>query len=121
MGNEFTQDPELASALAALGETPDRLNDLMQRLPASLWNTRPPGPGWSFVENVCHLRDLESEGYAARIARILEEDNPFLPDFDGPATAKARNYIEQDALRALGDFTTVRAKNVARLGALDAA
>jgi len=120
MGNEFRQDPELASALAALGETPARLNDLMQRLPSSLWNTR-PSPGWSFVENMCHLRDLEIEGYAARITRILEEDNPSLPDFDGPGIAKARNYIEQDALQALRDFTTIRAKNVDRLSALDAA
>ncbi len=44
-----------------------------------------PGPNGAFspVEHCWHLADLEREGYAVRIRRLLEEDNPGLPDFDG--------------------------------------
>ena len=41
------------------------------------------------LEHVCHLRDIEVEGYAPRLKRILSEDGPFLPDIDGRRLASS--------------------------------
>src|SRR5215470_18537686 len=44
------------------------------------------------VEQCWHLADLEREGYAVRIRRLLAETNPMLPDFDGTQVARERDY-----------------------------
>lgn len=120
MATDLTADTELGVALESLARTPESINTMLMRLPEWRWTAKTFEEEWSFVENICHLRDLESEGYAVRIARILEEEKPFLPDFDGSRVAIERNYIDQDARQALSEFTTTRANNVARLRGLDA-
>lgn len=70
---------------------------------------------FAMVEHLCHLDDLEREGYGARIARLLSDENPEWDDFDGAAIAEERKYLEQDADAALARFAEARAANVARL------
>ena len=120
MAKDSTADAELGAIIESLAKTPESISAMLVRLPSSAWTTRTHKEEWSFVENICHLRDLETEGYAVRIARILEEEKPYLPDFDGPRLAIERKYIEQDALQALMDFTRVRISNVAKLTELEA-
>ena len=72
------------------------------------------------VEHLCHLADLESEGYGARIERLLTEEEPEWGDFDGEQIARERRYLEQDAEIALQRFADARARNVARLRATPA-
>ena len=80
-----------------------------------------PSPSeFSLVEHVCHLRDLECEGFGIRIERLLREEDPVLPDFDGTAVALARDYNSSDFLVVLDEFRAARSANVARLAALDA-
>lgn len=80
-----------------------------------------PSPSeFSLVEHVCHVRDLEREGFGIRIERLLREVNPALPDFDGAAIALARDYNSGDFADALDEFRTARSANVARLAGLDA-
>src|SRR5262245_46244162 len=68
-----------------------------------------PGPdGVSPVEICWHLADLEAEGYAVRIKRLLGEDQPALPDFDGAAIAKARDYTRRALSDALAVFRATR-------------
>lgn len=69
-----------------------------------------PGEGgeFSLVEHACHLRDLEREGYLARVRRMLAEDTPALDGFDGAAVARSRNYLAQDARAAARDFSAAR-------------
>src|SRR5215510_12729128 len=75
-----------------------------------------PGPdGVSPVEICWHLADLEAEGYAVRIKRLLGEDQPKLPDFNGAAIAKTRNYSRLPLGDALNLFRYVRRTNVAIL------
>jgi acetylornithine deacetylase/succinyl-diaminopimelate desuccinylase-like protein len=75
-----------------------------------------PSPGdWGIVENVCHLRDIEAEGYAVRIEQLLREDDPLLRDLDGERLAIDRRYSEQDAGDALLAFADARAKSIALL------
>jgi hypothetical protein len=115
--NELSLD--LAAIIQTLEKTPDRIEKLLLRLSPSRWNVRPSGIQWSFVENVCHLRDIESLGYGERIRRILEEEKPFLPDIDGAALATERKYNDQDSMQALRDFGAARRDNLLRIEPLD--
>lgn len=74
---------------------------------------------FAMVEHLCHLGDLEREGYGLRIERLLSGGQPEWDDFDGAAVAEQRNYLDQDAEAALRRFADARAANVARLRALD--
>ena len=69
---------------------------------------RPGEDEFSLVEQACHLRDLEREGYLARVRRMLAEDTPALDGFDGAAVARSRNYLAQDARAAARDFSAAR-------------
>lgn len=72
------------------------------------------------LENICHLRDIEAEGYAKRIVRILDETNPFLADIDGGRLAVERGYNHQDPDLVLPAFVAARAKNIEKLRGVDA-
>jgi hypothetical protein len=78
-----------------------------------------PSPGeFSLVEQACHLRDLEREGYLLRVRRMLEEREPVLEPFDGAAVAREREYLAQDARHAAQEFATARAQLTGILSAL---
>ena len=82
-----------------------------------------PGPNGAFspVEHCWHLADLEREGYAVRIRRLLEEDNPGLPDFDGARIARERSYTSLSLAEGTDAFRDARLRNIEALRALDAA
>jgi hypothetical protein len=85
-----------------------------------LWRTQPKAGGYSLVEHLCHLRDIDSDGYRVRIERMLGEDRPVLPDIDGARLAMERAYQAQDVRAALDAFTATRWAIVGRLGKLEA-
>jgi hypothetical protein len=70
----------------------------------------PGGGGFSLVEHAWHLADLEREGYGTRITRILSEEEPRLPDFDGDRVARERCYQELDPELGVRVFTDARAR-----------
>jgi hypothetical protein len=82
-----------------------------------------PGPGgaFSFLEHVWHLADLETEGFGVRIARILSEESPLLPDFDGARVARERRYRTLPLSEGLARFAGARRANAERLAGVDAA
>jgi hypothetical protein len=67
---------------------------------------------FSVLEHVCHLRDIEQEGYMARIGKLLSEIQPFLPDIDGDKLAQERDYKSQKLDAALHAFKSARKDNV---------
>lgn len=80
---------------------------------------RPDGDFFSFLENICHLRDIERFAYAERIARMLAETDPEMPDVDGAKLAADADYNgTQDVHAALREFIALRNANVARFDAL---
>jgi hypothetical protein len=89
-----------------------------ERIPRPEWGRRPREHAFSLVEQVCHLRDVEEEGYTLRIRRLLREDNPELADFDGAKVAQARDYRKQDLTLALNALDLARRQNVAVLADL---
>ena len=82
-----------------------------------------PGPGGTFspVEQCWHLADLERDGYAVRIRRLLDEPEPRLPDFDGARVAEERRYRTLSLAEGLVAFREARAANLAVLRSLGAA
>src|SRR5260370_33018590 len=96
-----------------LAETAKILARVVAAVPTSLVRVR-SGP-FALVEHLWHMADLEREGFGARIARLMAEDDPFLPDFDGERMAREREYLRKDAASGLAAFAAARAENLARL------
>ena len=110
---------DLAGLLKCLQETPKTLTALIDGLSDSELHWRNSDNEFSALENVCHLRDIEAEGYATRIDRILDETNPFLADIDGSRLAVERSYNDQDPNLALRAFVVARTQNLEKLSGMN--
>ena len=106
------------SRIAAVAAMPSKLKDIVAMIPRDAWARRPRNGGFSLVEHVCHLRDIDDDGYRERVARILAEERPSLPDIDGDALARERDYQSQDLEAALSAFAAARWQISARLAKL---
>jgi hypothetical protein len=84
--------------------------------PAS-WDGVPSEP-FTAIEQVCHVRDIEVEGYHVRIRRVLDEINPTLASIDSEAVAKERSYAKESATTALATFRAARAATIALISQL---
>ncbi|MCU1263879.1 MAG: hypothetical protein JWM21_197 [Acidobacteria bacterium] len=111
-------DSEINKLLDLLEQTPEIISGQVVSLSEAEVRCRKADDYFSALEDVCHLRDLEVEGYAVRIDRILNEEQPVLGDFDGGRIAIERDYNSQDIRHALDAFTLARKQNVARLRSL---
>jgi uncharacterized damage-inducible protein DinB len=109
---------ELSELIAFLEETPEEVRRLSAGVGDEGLRERADDGSFSFVEHVCHLRDIEREGYAARIGKILTEDSPTLADVNGRRLAAERRYNEQRFEDGLGEFAEARARNVSALRGL---
>src|SRR5262245_16781974 len=103
---------ELLSVAQSLSAIPESISQIIQSLTAEALLRRPASGEFAAVEVLCHLRDLEREGYSVRLQRLLGEENPSLPDLDGGRLAIERDYLHQNAAEVLADFTAARADTV---------
>lgn len=108
----------VADTITALSVLPGLLEGRLAGLSDAELRIRPAGDYFSLLEQVCHLRDIEVEGYSRRLALLLEQDHPELPDLDGAALAKARGYNSQALAPALAAFTAARRANLARISGI---
>jgi hypothetical protein len=106
---------KIAEVIDELGSMPLVLEDELKRLTDAELRWRPTEGHFSLLEQVCHLRDIEVEGYTRRLTLMLAEDYPTLHDLDGTALAKVRDYNAQAFLPALGAFQAARHGNLLRL------
>ena len=96
--------------LNALRAFPDLLEAHFALFPQGRRNWAPeswdgvPSEALTAIEQLCHVRDIEIEGYQRRIERTLAEENPFLPSIDTDALARDRRYGESNADEALTVF-----------------
>ena len=104
--------------VAALAAMPSKVKDMIAPIPRDAWTRKPDNGGFSILEHVCHLRDIDGDGYRERVERMLTEERPRLPDIDGEALARQRDYQSQDLEEALSSFTTTRWQIAARLAKL---
>jgi hypothetical protein len=102
-----------------LRRMPAMVVEAARGLPGSVVADRPVAGGFAMIEHVWHLADLETDAYEVRIRRMLEEDEPELPDFDGEAVAAKRKYRALRLKDGLEKFTEARARNLAALRSLE--
>jgi len=105
---------QLETLFVTLESTPVLLQRAARDLSAEEVLTRPAGGGFSFLENVWHLADLEREGYGVRVRRLLTECEPVLANFDGDRAARERRYQSRDLAEGLAAFASARRFNLQR-------
>jgi hypothetical protein len=98
----------LAEALRKLSGMPGFLSSALVRATPEHIKANPSPGEFSLLEHACHLRDLEREGYAIRLRRMLTENHPVLAGFEGDAVARERDYMSQDAMNAACEFAIAR-------------
>src|SRR3954470_23181649 len=103
------------NVIDCLERTPMRVRSLIEGWSEEALSFKPAPDTFSLRENVLHLRDIDVEGFEHRILRILNEDNPSLPDIDGTRLARERNYNAQPAALAFESFAASRARSIDRL------
>ena len=112
---------------AALEAFPRELEKHYAAFPAEFVHWAPPSwdgvPSEPFtaIEQICHVRDIEIEGYQVRFRRTLDENSPLLPSIDSEAVAKERNYGAADAAKVFAEFRAARANTLSLLRDLDEA
>lgn len=105
---------------------PDRLEAVFRLVPEDRRNWIPPSwegiPGERFspLGQVCHVRDIEIEGYHVRFGRMLDEDSPSLASLDSDELASRRSYATADPDEALGAFRAARAATLRLLDGVTA-
>jgi DinB family protein len=119
--------PAMLSTFDALAAFPAQLEQHYAAFPRDFVNWAPPSwdgvPSEAFtaIEQVCHVRDIEIDGYQPRIERALSETNPHLPSLDTYQLAKDRNYAGANAAEALSAFRAARRRTLDRISALGTA
>ena len=110
---------ERTALMAGLEGMPDFLAERFASLSADEAALPGPGDAFSPVEQCWHLADLEREGFGARIRRLLEEEDPLLPDFDGARLARERQYRSRSLAEGLAAFRSGREANLAALSRVE--
>jgi DinB family protein len=114
------------ATLTALRTFPDLLEAHFGQFPESRRHWAPaswdgvPSEALTAIEQLCHVRDIETEGYQRRIERTLVEDRPFLPSMDTDALARDRRYGAADPAEVLASFREARSKTIALVERLTA-
>jgi hypothetical protein len=110
--------------LSALEAFPSQLEAHYAAIPATFKHWAPaswdgvPSEPLTAIEQVCHVRDIEIDGYHVRFHRTLVEVNPTLDSIDTEALAKERSYGTSSAEAALAAFREARSKTVALIAGL---
>lgn len=113
-----------AITLNALAAFPDQLEAYYGAIPAEFKHWSPdswegvPSEPFTAIEQVCHVYDIEVEGYHVRFQRTLSELNPVLLSVDGEALARERAYAEADVDEVFAAFRVARAKTMTLIAGL---
>lgn len=113
-----------AATLDALVRFPDQLAAHYAAIPAGYARWAPaswegvPSEPLTAIEQLCHVHDIEIEGYHVRIQRTLTENNPTLAALDTDALVRVRHYRTANAAEVLAAFRAARAETIAMISAL---
>jgi DinB superfamily len=114
-------DPATVQALQVF---PDQLERLYRSIPPAQARWTPaswdgiPSETFNAIGQLCHIRDIELDGYQVRLRRLITETNPTLPSLDSYGLAIERHYDAADAEEVLETFRKARAATVAAVAAL---
>jgi hypothetical protein len=114
------------STLKALAEFPEKLKNFYNAVPNDRKDWAPefwdgvPSETLTAIEQICHIRDVEIDGYHSRFERTLRGTNPVLESLDTYELAVQRNYTKANAEEVLSEFSQARQKTVQLLSSLTA-
>lgn len=103
-----------SATISALKIFPDQLERFFNAFPKSKWHWSPeswegvPSESLNAIEQICHVRDVETDGYHFRFQRMLNELEPTLDSLDGYALVKANNYAQADPVLVFKDIRAAR-------------
>ena len=98
--------------LEILATTPAKLKREISAFSRRDMVTRPAANKWSVQEVLAHMADVEEVGMRARVAAMIEQDNPTLLPFDQEARAVQLHYNTLDPRRSLLRLERQRRANV---------
>lgn len=84
------------ATISALTVFPDQLEKLFSTVPEKYIDWAPaswegiPSESFTPVGQLCHIRDIEIDGYHVRLRRLLQDTDPTLPSLDSYPLAKQR-------------------------------
>ena len=113
-----------AVTLRALADFPDQLEAHFAAFAPEFVHWAPPS--WDGVpsealtalEQLCHVRDIEIDGYQVRIRRTLAEPSPTLASIDTDALVRERAYARDEPARVLAAFRAARAQTLLMIAGL---
>lgn len=111
--------------LNSLRSFPAALRDLLSGIPADAFDWRPaswdgiPSEMLTIRQQICHMRDIEADGYTQRFQRLLTENDPLLESIDGYALVESRQYDRTEIASALDAFEAAREKTMQLLDRID--
>jgi hypothetical protein len=116
-----------STTLAALADFPPRLEAFYSAIPAAYRNWRPdswdgiPSEPFTAIEQICHVRDVELDGYHERFRRALTESHPRLANLDGERLAHERSYGTADGTTVFDELGRARAMTLAMIAGFNEA
>lgn len=106
------------TTLTALSTFPRQLGAFFEIIPAGHWNWKPdswegiPSEPFSAIEQICHVRDIEVDGYHRRFDRALQETRPELENVDGEMLSIERTYADADPREVFATFRAARTRTL---------
>jgi hypothetical protein len=113
-----------AYTLSALRSFPEQLEQAYAAIPLAYAHWAPaswegvPSEMFTAIEQICHVRDIEIDGYYVRFNRLLREIGPTLESIDGYAFARQRRYAEADPADVFATIRDARRQTVELLEGL---
>ena len=113
-----------AVTLHALAAFPDQLEAHYAAFAPAFTHWAPPSwegvpsEALTAIEQLCHVRDIEIDGYQVRIRRTLVESHPTLASIDTEALVRERAYARDEPARVLAAFRAARAQTLEMISGL---
>jgi DinB superfamily len=114
---DMDPNADAATLLAALADTPARIEAVAERLSAAELTAAPSAGGWSPNEILWHIR-ATADVYGEHIARILDEETPRWRHVSPRARMKKARYDELPFAESFAAFARQRRDLVALLESL---
>lgn len=114
------------ATLSALAAFPKQLETFFAVIPGEARNWKPdswegiPSEPFSAIEQICHVRDIEVDGYHERFRRALQQADPTLENVDGETLAVERAYAAAEPAEVFAAFRAAREKTLETISTLTA-
>lgn len=120
-GRRIATNEQLAALRAYLADTALAVQQLLAAMGPKQGYAQPIGGGFSLVQHLWHLADLDRFGWGERMRRIRAKARPVLPGVNGDQLAVDRKYQQRPWRGAARQFVAERRRALAELAQIDAA